>query len=208
MTPSPFASWLSAEMTELGFRRQRAQHLYVRDEPGGNVGALRFRVRTLGVPGQVTAFVHLCVVSRRLAAVFGEPAHLDPEEGVQPWVRWSGHIHEPFDEEAVWHRLDANDATLLARAEADLRERIVPALIDHIADDGLRTCWRRYDDPLLPQVIQLTYLAILEQELAPPAELAETMARLEAVLGLLLAGDHQPGVEFAAPGLRHLGLMP
>ena len=33
------------------------------------------------------------------------------------------------------------------------------------------------------------------------------MARLEAVLGLLLAGDEQPGVEFAAPGLRHLGLL-
>jgi hypothetical protein len=167
-----------------------------------NVGLLTLDRATYSGQGWTSIFPALAVDSARIARASGRLVSVaDPEMGVQPWYRKAFYIHDDVPDD--WGELSETEPTTWQRAESDLSGRVLPELIQHTSDEGLRDCWLQHRDPWMSEVRQLAYTCILVRDLGPQERFGELISRLRSKVG---ADPGGPGVSSILPVLSTLGI--
>jgi hypothetical protein len=171
-------------------------------EVAGNLAVLTFTSSKYSGGGLSSVVPHLAVDSAAIAtARRREVALQTPEPFVQPWYRSGFYVHDDTAED--WGTLDDADPRTWVRAEADLAQRVIPALLDHATDDGLLRCWTTHGDPWLSPVTQQAYVCLLLQGREPTHRFEEAMENLRS---LIAADPNAPGIKTSRDMLAFLGV--
>ena len=135
-------------------------------ERGGNLGLLHLAKARYSEQDIASYEPHLGVLSGRLSDVLGTPMSIQlPEPFVQHWYRSRVFIHDELDDD-VWNDI-TDSSSKLDVVEDDFRNGLVPVLLEHLTDEGLRDCWMTYRDPSLDPVAQKAFLGILLSRIGP-----------------------------------------
>jgi hypothetical protein len=169
---------------------------------GDNLGLLALERAAYSGQGWTSIFPALAVDSARIARASGRQVSIaDPEMGVQPWYRKAFYIHDDVPDD--WGELSETEPTTWQRAVSDLSGRVLPELIEHTSDEGLRDCWLQHRDPWMSEVMQLAYTCILVRDLGPRERFGELISGLRSKVAADPCG---PGVSHILPVLSTLGI--
>jgi hypothetical protein len=147
---------------------------------------------------------HLGVTSRSLSELYGPTYEARfPEPFAQHWYRWSGFISERERRDSDW-RVREDHADDLREANADLVERVLPAVERRGGDRGLADDWAASEDAWLPPAIRLVYVATLCKVLGDVECQREFESRLDEMIDP--AGWSTPGLASVRSGLVRSGL--